>query len=93
MTPKGRLAITVIGLITFTGLVITLLVLGQPAAAISSLILVIVLGVQQLLQALEAVNHLNDGPRPATPLPQALRPEADNTRTAAEDDGTDEKAA
>lgn len=90
MTPKGRLAVTVIGLIPFTGLVITLLVLGQPDAVISPLILVIVLGVQQLLQALEAGNRRNDGPRPATPLPRAVE---DRACTAAEDDGTDKKAA
>ncbi|WP_328407090.1 hypothetical protein OG542_00270 [Streptomyces violaceus] len=45
---------------------------------------------QQLLQALEAGNRRNDGPRPATPLPRAVE---DRACTAAEDDGTDKKAA
>ncbi|MFH9800479.1 hypothetical protein [Streptomyces virginiae] len=70
MTPKSRLTAAIVGLITFTGLVITLLVLGQSAAAVGPLILVIVLGVQQLLQALDANTHRrNEPPRPPTALP------------------------
>ncbi|AXE85742.1 hypothetical protein [Streptomyces sp. Go-475] len=94
MTPKGRLAIIVIGLITFTALVITLLVLGQPATAIGPLILVIVLGVQQLLQTLEAGSRRDGGPpRPPTALPPTTRAVEGGDRPATEDGDDDKKAA
>ncbi|MFF7128085.1 hypothetical protein [Streptomyces sp. NPDC008240] len=101
MTPKSKLVIAVTGLITFTGLAITLLVLGQSAAATSPLIVVIVLGVQQLLQALEVSNRQDGGPRPPTALPpatiRAIESGASTVAEATEDgrhgDDTDEKAA
>ncbi|WHM36277.1 hypothetical protein [Streptomyces sp. BPTC-684] len=98
-TLKTRLVIALTGLITFTSLVITLLVLGQPAAVISPLILVIVLGVQQLLQALEGGNCQDETPRAPTPLPPATQALERNDLSAAEatednqGDNTDEKAA
>ncbi|MGW0647709.1 hypothetical protein ACWD4T_02700 [Streptomyces umbrinus] len=100
MIPKSRLVIAIAGLLTFTGLVITLLVLGQSAAAISPLILVIVLGVQQLLQALEGGNHQNEGLRSPTVLPpaspRAIENDGPSVAEAAEGnqgDDPDKKAA
>ncbi|MEU1457738.1 hypothetical protein [Streptomyces avermitilis] len=75
MGTNNRLIIVIAGLVTFTGLAITLLVLGQPAAAIAPIIMVIVMGVQQLLQALDAGDHRNK-PNPPVPLPPG-RPEID----------------
>ncbi|MCX4632688.1 hypothetical protein [Streptomyces sp. NBC_01443] len=86
MTPKSRLIFAITGLITFTGLVITLLALGQSAAAVGPLILAIVWGVQQLLQALDA-NRRNEPPRLPTALspvdPQAIEGENGSTGKAA----------
>ncbi|MFC8678060.1 hypothetical protein ACFUEN_35900 [Streptomyces griseorubiginosus] len=52
MTPRTQLILATIALCVFTGLAVTMLCLGQPANAIGSLILAIVLGVTQLVQAL-----------------------------------------
>ncbi|MFD4543614.1 hypothetical protein [Streptomyces bauhiniae] len=50
MTPRGKLALALAALIIFTGLAITLFLLGQPIASITYPIPVIAAGVQQILQ-------------------------------------------
>jgi hypothetical protein len=52
VTPRTQLLLALAALAAFTGLTITMIYLGQPANAIASLILAIVLGVTQLAQAL-----------------------------------------
>lgn len=97
MTPKCRLVIALTGLITFTGLVITLLLLGQSAATISPLILVIVLGVQQLLQALDGGNRQNEGSGPTAVLPptptRSVESGAPSAAEGEQSDDTPQKAA
>ncbi|MFD9496868.1 hypothetical protein ACFWA1_35940 [Streptomyces sp. NPDC060005] len=66
MTPRTRLILAIVGLVLFVGLAITMLCLGQPVSAITSLIPVIALAVPQLLQALDGRSLPTA--RPRTPL-------------------------
>ncbi|MGW6642967.1 hypothetical protein [Streptomyces iakyrus] len=101
MTPRTQLILAIAALCAFTGLAITMLCLGQPANAIASLILAIVLGVTQLMQALNGpagnreVRHLEPTLLPATGAPARLEsseaPDTTDGPTAAADD--DERPA
>ncbi|MFJ1874151.1 hypothetical protein [Streptomyces chartreusis] len=82
MTPRTQLILAITALCVFTGLAITMLRLGQPANAIGSLILAIVLGVTQLVQAL---NGPPGNRRPATAPAKA----ASSGSRSAEADDTD----
>ncbi|MEU4038702.1 hypothetical protein [Streptomyces collinus] len=66
MTPRIKLIVVVLGLVVFTGLALSLLALGQPVTVVGPLIVAIVWGVQQLVQALDAVNR-RDGAAPRRP--------------------------
>ncbi|MET9914317.1 hypothetical protein ABZZ74_47755 [Streptomyces sp. NPDC006476] len=83
MGTTNRLIVVIAGLTLFTGLAITLLLLGQPAAAIAPIIMVIVLGVRELLQAFDDSNRRSK-PNPPAPLSPA-RPEVDRPEQAAQD--------
>ncbi|MFF8939199.1 hypothetical protein ACF08O_31680 [Streptomyces paradoxus] len=75
MTPRTQLILAIAALCAFTGLAITMLCLGQPANAIASLILAIVLGVTQLVQALNGLTIDRDSRRPvSTPTPTVKAP-------------------
>lgn len=56
MNRRGRPTVAITALVMFTGLAITMLVLGQPATAVGTLIPAIVLGVQQMIQAFDAID-------------------------------------
>jgi hypothetical protein len=84
VTPRTQLLLAIVALFVFTGLVITMLCLGEPANAIASLILAIVLGVTQLLQALAGPARGRGSHRP-TPLAPAESP-TPGLESAAPDD-------
>ncbi|MFJ9729298.1 hypothetical protein ACIRP3_41805 [Streptomyces sp. NPDC101209] len=91
MGNTNRLIVVIAGLTLFTGLAITLLLLGQPAAAIAPIIMVIVMGVRELLQALDDSSRRSK-PNPPAPLPLA-RPEVAEPGQATQEPKAVEDAA
>ncbi|WP_105975275.1 hypothetical protein [Streptomyces geranii] len=57
MSHRNRLILAITGLIVFTALALLMICIGQPASVIGSLILAIVLGVTQLLQAIDGLGR------------------------------------
>ncbi|MCW7944076.1 hypothetical protein AAW14_19060 [Streptomyces hygroscopicus] len=89
MTPGARFILALTALISFTGLAITMLCLGQPANAIGSLVLAIVVGVTQLMQAMEGPAR-GRGSRPQALVPAEDRKAETEIATANDTDDTDD---
>ncbi|GAA2616032.1 hypothetical protein GCM10010304_81840 [Streptomyces roseoviolaceus] len=85
MTPRTQLLLATVALCAFTGLAITMLCLGQPANAIASLILAIVLGVTQLIQAFNGLASDRDSRRAASTPAEVPPAQLESAETDAPD--------
>ncbi|MFG2463800.1 hypothetical protein ACGFWE_43185 [Streptomyces sp. NPDC048523] len=83
MTPRTRLVLAIFGLVSFIGLAITMLVIGENVTAISSLIPVIVLAVVHLLQGFDGRIRPTSTRTPLRSVQNDAEDEHDEERPAA----------